>query len=308
MNVFKNIDQLPVFTNTVITIGTFDGVHLGHHSLIEKLIATAKEKNQESVLITFEPHPRLVLSSFTVHVDLLTTLDEKIALLSKYAIDNVVVVPFTAAFATLSAEDYIETFLVKLFQPSTIIIGYDHHFGLHRSGNISLLKKHEETYNYKVLEIEAKLIDEINISSTKIRKAIKQGNISEANKLLNRQYTFSGKVIQGDKRGRTIGFPTANVLVEDAYKLIPANGVYVVECLIENVCVKGMMNIGTRPTIETTHKRSIEIHLFDFDAVIYDETITVSCLAFLREEQKFENLDALKAQLDKDREMAIEFI
>jgi riboflavin kinase / FMN adenylyltransferase len=304
MIVHKNIQQLPAFKNAVITIGTFDGVHTGHQQLIKMLHAEAHAINGESVIITFNPHPRQVIASQQSQVFLLNTMAEKIQLLEKFGVDHLVIVPFTEEFSHQSALEYIENFLVDTFKPHTIIIGHDHRFGNSRSGNFDLLEQIANQYNYKVKEIPAFMLEENTISSTKIRTSLTKGDFITTNYYLGYQYFFSGIVIEGNKIGRTIGYPTANLQVLDDKKIIPGNGVYAVQVNATingtSIQLKGMMNIGYRPTVEGT-TRMIEVNIFDFDQEIYGETLTVTIKKRLRNEQKFNGLSELKAQLANDK-------
>jgi riboflavin kinase / FMN adenylyltransferase len=305
MIVLNGLHNLPSLKNTVITIGTFDGVHLGHRSIIERLTQTAKRIQGHSVIITFEPHPRLVIEGKNVQVSLLTTLNEKLSIMHELPIDYVVVVPFTIAFAEQPAASYIQHFLIDHFHPHTIIIGYDHHFGKNRSGNYQMLDALKHDLNYVLEEIPAQEIEHITVSSTKIRDALRIGNMTIARDYLCRNYLLSGKIIHGDKRGRTIGFPTANIEVNDTNKLIPAMGVYAVYIWLEKIRHEGMMNIGVRPTIHFDSNISIEVHLFDFNTDIYDKEIVVEFVERLRNEIKFESIDALIIQLNLDKKNAI---
>jgi riboflavin kinase / FMN adenylyltransferase len=330
MTVHYNIEQLPVFTNAVVTIGTFDGVHTGHHQIIQLMLDEAKKVGGETVIITFNPHPRQVIAARQTELFLLNTLQEKISLLEKYGIRHLVVTPFTEAFSLQSAEDYIEQFLVKTFHPHTIIIGHDHRFGKSRSGNFELLEEKSAQYNYTVKEIPGFMLQDNTISSTMIRQALLKGNIDTANEYLGYPYFFSGTVVEGNKLGRTIGYPTANLKIEAEKKLIPGNGVYAVEVVLsgessmgnsENLeqagasnssfqnrnSYFGMMNIGVRPTVEGVN-RMIEVNIFDFDQEIYGYTLTIHIKKRLRNEQKFNGLEELKQQLAKDKEQAEEFL
>lgn len=308
MQVHTNINAIPSFKNAVVTIGAFDGVHIGHQKVISQLKEEAFAANGESVVVTFNPHPRTVVHAHDMHI--LSTLNEKIELLQQAAINHVVIIPFTKTFAQQTAIAYIEDFLVKKFNPHTIVIGYDHKFGKNRSGNYALLEFLATKYNFRVKEIAQQIVQEISISSTSIRKALINHNISRANVLLGYNYFFEGKVIEGDKRGRTIGFPTANLLIENTEKLIPADGVYAVTASLINKGnfimnnVKGMMNIGMRPTFNTT-QHSIEVHLFDFDERIYDKHLRVHVHQYLRSQQKFDNVEMLKEQLFADKAKAL---
>lgn len=296
---YKN--GLPHFNKTVLTIGTFDGVHVGHKKILSQLVEEARAIKGESVIITFHPHPRKVVQSNSA-IQLINTIDERIELLHQAGIQHVVVVPFTEEFSQLSAEDYIEKFLIQQFHPHTIIIGYDHRFGHGRKGDYRMLEAYSERGAFNLTEIPEHLINNNTVSATTIRNAILQGSIEKANALLGYTFFFSGLVIQGDRLGRTIGYPTANLQVENEGKIIPGNGVYAVTVEIENELPvwKGMMNIGTRPTVNGTQRR-IEVNIFHFDRDIYGKNLTVSIHAFIREEKKFDGLDSLKKQLANDQ-------
>jgi riboflavin kinase/FMN adenylyltransferase len=300
MLVHNDTTHLPIFNKPIVTTGTFDGVHRGHVQLIETLTRHAQDTGGESVLITFDPHPRQVLNPEEDSLRLLTTREEKIRLLEKLGIDHVVFVAFNKAFAALSAHDYLKNFLVDKFHPAAIALGYNHNFGHHRDGNIELLKKYQDQFGYTVIEISKQIVDDINVSSTRIRLALNEGDLSTANHLLGRPYSFSGTVVTGRQLGRTLGFPTANLDIVDTQKLIPAFGVYAVKAWIGEEMNNGVMNIGNRPTVDGKN-RTIEVHLFDFDRDIYNQTITVELWHYLRPEQKFEGLEALKAQINMDK-------
>ncbi|MEO5889728.1 MAG: bifunctional riboflavin kinase/FAD synthetase [Ferruginibacter sp.] len=304
MTVHTDIQQLPVFKNALITIGTFDGVHGGHRQIIQLMKSEAAKVGGETVIITFHPHPRRVIGSSNKPVYLLNTLEEKIGLLEKYGIDHLVVVPFTEAFASQSAESYITDFLVSTFHPHTIIIGHDHRFGKGRSGDFQLLEDKAAEFGYEVKEIPGFMLQDMTISSTKIREALLQGDIDTANHFLGYDYFFSGTVVAGNKLGRTIGYPTANLLIADENKLVPGNGVYAVSIKNENDNLSGMMNIGVRPTVDGT-KRVIEVNIFDFDQDIYGKMLTITVKKHLRSEVKFNGLDALKEQLAMDKQAAL---
>jgi len=307
MAVFYNTDNLPEFKNAVITIGTFDGVHLGHRVILQEVVRHANEINGESVLLTFEPHPRKLLFP-DQPLKLLTPLDEKIKLIQAEGIQHIVVVPFTHAFANLSADEYIGDFLVKLFKPESIVIGYDHHFGHDRKGNINLLKQDASKYNYSVFEIPAQLIDEAAVSSTKIRNALNEGQVSEAAHMLGYNYTLNGTVQKGAQLGRTINYPTANLLPSGEDQLIPARGVYAIKVNYNGASYKAMLNIGFRPTVSKELKLHIEAHIFNFNEDIYGKKIELEFIERLRDEQKFASLDELKAQLGKDKETALNIL
>lgn len=305
MKVYNNIHSLPVFKNAVITIGTFDGVHRGHQQILEQLIKEATAIDGTAVLITFYPHPKQVVSLQKGPLYIINTPEEKYDLLHRRGIEHIVVVPFDTAFAEQTATSYIKDFLADKFHPHTIIIGYDHRFGNNREGDYHLLEQEAETYNFKVKEIPEHVLKNITVSSTKIRASLLQGDLETATAYLGYSYFFSGKVILGNQLGRTLGFPTANLQVQNEQKLIPANGVYAVKIAIKgrDDHFTGMMNIGVRPTVDGS-TRVIEVNIFDFDEMIYDSTLTITLVKYLRREIKFVGLDELKAQLVKDKENA----
>lgn len=305
MNIYRNIKALPPFKNAVITIGSFDGVHTGHQKILLRVKALADEINGESVVITFYPHPRNVVDPGDQEMYILNTLDEKIAQLKSLGINNVVIVPFTFEFSRQSPREYIENFIIGNFNPRYIVIGYDHKFGLNRTGDISLFREYEKTGKFAVVEIPRQEIEEIGVSSTKIRKALQSGNIEEANLFLNHPYILSGKVIHGDKLGSKLGYPTANLYISEKEKLIPGEGVYAVQTEVDTEVFDGMMYIGKRPTINDQAGMNIEINIFDFNQNIYDKIIKIQILKFLRTDIKFDNLDDLKDQLRVDEKNAI---
>lgn len=310
MQVHRDLAQLPEFKNAVITIGTFDGVHKGHQQIINQLKTTAAAIGGETVIITFHPHPRKIVGSYGGNVALLNTLDEKIILLNQAGINHLVVVPFTEAFANQTAEAYCKDFIYQYFKPSKIIIGYDHRFGKNRSGDYHLLEKMGETLGFEVIEINAQILNEITVSSTKVRLALLEHDITTANQLLGYPYFFEGVVVKGNQLGRTIGYPTANIAIATEEKLIPAHGVYAVKVNSQQSIddsFKGMMNIGVRPTIDGK-ARVIEVNIFDFNEDIYGQTIQVHINAYIRGEVKFNGLDALKNQLKEDALKAINIL
>jgi riboflavin kinase/FMN adenylyltransferase len=304
MNAYTDIKSLPVFTKAVITTGSFDGVHVGHEKIISQLISEAKRIGGTPVLITFYPHPKQIVQIKDKPLFVLNTPEEKYGLLQKIGIENIVVVPFDKEFSQLTAREYIEDFLVKNFNPSLIVVGYDHRFGNNREGNFDLLKEKGTKNNYEVIEIPEHILKDITISSTKIRNSLVTGDINTAALYLGYQYFFTGKVIEGNKLGRTIGYPTANLLIENENKLIPADGVYAVDIILNDIILKGMMNIGMRPTVDGK-KRTIEVNIFNFNEDIYGEYLKITIKNHLRNEVKFNGLDELKAQLAKDKEMAV---
>lgn len=328
MQVHRDIGQLPVFNNAVITIGTFDGVHTGHQTIIQQLKKEAAEVNGETVIITFHPHPRMVVREGQSPVPILTTLEEKINLLAQQGINHLVVVPFNESFASQTAEEYINDFLVARFNPHTIIIGYDHRFGKNRQGDYHLLEEYAAKMGFLVKEISAQVLNSVTISSTRIREALLKGDIDTANSCLGYDYHFEGLVIDGNKLGRTLGYPTANLHIQDADKLVPGNGVYVVEVETEFPVSslkfkvddadetgvislspfrgRGMMSIGVRPTIGVS-ERTIEVNIFDFNEDIYGQTLRVYVKKYLRQELRFNGLDELIAALDKDKENTLAY-
>ena len=306
MQVHRSIEQLPRFTQAVITIGTFDGVHTGHKKIIDALVSEARSVGGESVIITFHPHPRKVVNP-GLPLQLINTLDEKISLLAQTAIDHLVIVPFNEAFASQSADAYINDFLIRKFNPNTIIIGYDHHFGKDRKGNFMLLAEKADQYQYRLLEIPKYLLDEIAVSSTKIRKALLESDITTANKLLGYPHFFEGTVIPGDRLGRTLGYPTANLEYSDADKIRLGHGVYAVNVKIDGHSGKGMLSIGMRPTLTNSGER-VEVNLFDFDQDIYGKTLQVHVHHFLRAQKKFASVEELKEQLSRDKQNSLELL
>jgi riboflavin kinase/FMN adenylyltransferase len=338
MQVHRNIELLPPLSNAVITIGTFDGVHAGHQQIIAQLKKEAQRVNGETVIITFHPHPRKVVREGQAAVAILTTLAEKIDLLEAKGIDHLVVVPFTGDFASQSAEEFITNFLWEKFRPHTIIIGYDHRFGKDRKGDYHLLEEFGGKLGFAVKEIPEQLLNDIIISSTRIREALLVGDVATANSYLGHAYFFEGTVVDGNKLGRTLGYPTANLRVEDTEKLVPGNGIYAVivefpvsgsqfpvseasepsktpvqndlltndsiipnQSTIANLQYQGMMSIGIRPTIGGTD-RVIEVNIFDFAENIYGKTVRVYLKKYLRAEVKFNGLEELTRQLHKDKE------
>lgn len=298
-NEFSSLESIP---NPVLTIGTFDGVHLGHQKIIDRLNKEAEKIGGESVLFTFYPHPRMVLFPDSHGLQLIQTQEEKLEKLKLMGLQNVIVYPFTYEFSRLTALEFVRDFLVNQLNVKMVVIGYDHQFGKNREGSIGFLKSVSSTYDFEVIEIPAQEIDEVNVSSTKIRQAILDGEISKANHFLGDPFQLSGTVVRGNALGRTIGYPTANIEVNSVMKLIPGNGVYAVTATVEGELHRGMMNIGVRPTVGGDLKRTVEVNIFDFDKDIYGKTITVCFLSKWRDEMKFGSLEELKAQLKKDEE------
>ncbi|NUM30762.1 MAG: bifunctional riboflavin kinase/FAD synthetase [Bacteroidetes bacterium] len=307
MQVIKGLDKTLQIQNSIVTQGTFDGVHTGHLKILKSIVELASAKNCKSVLLTFNPHPRQILQKDDNSIKLLTTFEEKTELLKNTGLDFLVVIPFDKQFSELSAEDFIKKILVEKIGVDTIVVGYDHRFGKNREGKFDDLKEFAQKYNFHVKEIAAFDIEMSHVSSTKIRNSLLHGDIETANKFLGRKYFLSGVVYEGNKLGKTIGFPTANIKVENIDKLIPANGVYAVEIEIENELFGGMMNIGNRPSIKGA-KWSIEVNIFDFDKDIYGKKITVYFLSKMRDEKKFDNLEDLKIQLENDKRKALQLL
>ncbi len=306
MKVFRTLDNLPSFKNAVVTIGSYDGVHLGHQSIFSRIQQLAQEVEGESIAITFHPHPRQVVYPKDKTLKLITTIEEKIALMESCGFDNLVIVPFTIEFSQQSPDEYIER-LFETFNPSYIVIGYDHRFGLNRQGDINYLRWHSRTKDFKVIEIEKKELDEVAVSSTKIRTALSEGKIKKATQLLGHSFFLSGKVVHGQKIGKSIGYPTANLKILDEYKLLPLDGIYAVYVHIDGERFGGMLYIGNRPTLEAHNEKTIEVNIFDFNQTLYGKIIQLEFLEFIRGDQKFEGLENLKAQLadDKVKSLAI---
>jgi riboflavin kinase/FMN adenylyltransferase len=306
LKIVNSIKSFSANKPTIVTIGTFDGVHLGHKKILEQIVENAHSQNCESLVLTFFPHPRTILQADS-EMKQLNTLAEKTNLLSALGIDNLVIHPFDAAFSRLTAEEFVKQDLVDTFKIKKIIIGHDHRFGRNRTANIDDLIEFGNKFGFEVEEISAKEINEVSISSTKIRNALTEGNIELANNYLGYYYSLTGIVSKGKQLGRIIGFPTANIKIVEEYKLIPQNGVYIVQSNLDGIMYHGMMNIGTRPTVDGT-TQTIEIHFFDFQKELYNQKITISLSHRMRSEQKFESVDALKKQLDKDKITALAII
>ena len=303
MKVHYGIETCKEINNPVVTVGTFDGVHYGHQKIITRLQKIAQNCNGESVLLTFDPHPRKILFK-DKKIKLINTIKEKIKILSNLGLDHLVIYPFNIEFSNLSAHEYISELLVNKLKTNTLVIGYDHHFGKNREGNIKFLKETNNLYSFNLEEIKAHEIDEIKISSTKIRQAIDNGNIHLFNDYCGRFFEFSGKVIQGNGLGKKIGYATANLEIENEDKIIPSDGVYAVKCLLNDEIINGIMNIGFKPSIEKNNIKTIEIHLFNFNKNIYDYYLTVKVLNKIRDEVKFPSIEKLKIQISRDIKVA----
>lgn len=299
MTIYNNINEFSSTNNTILTIGTFDGVHLGHQKVLERLTNTAIENNLKSTVLTFFPHPRTILNP-DKPLKLINSVKERTELLNRSKVDNLIIHPFDKNFSELDPEKYVVEILVKKLKAKIILIGYDHKFGKNRTADITDLKIYGKKYGFKVIEIKAEEISNIAISSTKIRKAISEGNISTAKKYLGYDFSLSGKIVHGKSIGRTLGFPTANIEVKEEYKLLPKNGVYLIQSVINHNKYFGMMNIGIKPTIKESSK-TIEVNFFDFEGDLYHKNIEVNIKKFIRDEIKFDSLELLKSQILKDK-------
>lgn len=299
MKVISTIENYQATEGCSLTIGTFDGVHIGHREIIDRLVKSAREKNHLAVVLTFFPHPRMVLQKDT-SIRLIDTLKEKERLLASLGVDVLVIHPFSKEFSRQTADEFTRDILVKAFNIEHLIIGYDHRFGRNREATVDDLINAGETYGFTVEKIEAQEIASVNVSSTKIRLALEEGEMKIATDYLNRPFRLSGKVIEGEKIGRTIGFPTANLQIEEAYKLMPCDGVYFIQSQLENRLVYGMMNVGFRPTL-AGEQRSFEVYFFDFEQDLYGKRLQIDLLELIRKEKKFDSIEMLKVQLEEDQ-------
>ena len=306
MKIYRSIEAYNEDKRSVVTIGTFDGIHLGHQKILSRLINSSKNKDLNSVVLTFFPHPRIILNKYN-EVKMIDTLDEKIIHLNEIGIDTLIIHPFDKKFSLLSANQFIKDFLVEKLKIKHIIIGYDHRFGKGREASVTDLKNYANDYDFTVEEIKAQEIEKITVSSTKIRNSINEGDIKTTEKYLGRYFNLTGKVVKGDGLGKKINYPTANIFIEETYKIIPKDGVYLIETIIKDKLFNGMMNIGHRPTIGTNIK-SIEVHLFNFNEDIYDQVISVKMISKIREEKKFSSIQALQEQLVKDENYCLKLI
>lgn len=306
LKLFHSINDFHSTKKTILTLGTFDGVHIGHKKILERITQNTENGKYESLVLTFFPHPRMVLQEKS-EIKLLNTIAEKTKLLEATGIENLIIHPFNESFSRLTAEEFVHSILVDQFQIQKIIIGHDHRFGRNRTANIDDLIAFGAEYGFEVEQISAQEIQDVSVSSTKIRKALDEGNMALANDYLGYDYFLSGEVVKGKQLGRTIGYPTANIQIEEDYKLIPKTGVYAVKAIVDQKEVFGMMNIGFNPTVNG-QKQTIEVNLFDFDEDIYGKKIEVSLLKYLREEQKFGSVDLLKEQLNQDKLNALAFV
>ncbi len=307
MKIYRHINDFEKVPNAVVTIGTFDGVHVGHQKIITRLREIALATGGETVILTFFPHPRMILHPEDLNIKMITTMDERADQLEKYKIDHLIITPFTRDFSNLSPEEYISQVLVDQLGIKKIIIGYDHRFGKNRQGGLKELKQYESVFNYKVEEISEQDVNDVAVSSTRIRAALLQGDIKVANEFLGYSFQLSGKVVRGDQIGRQMGFPTANLFVEQTYKLVPADGIYAVLISVDGEDFRGMCYIGNRPTINGM-TRNIEVNIFDFNRDIYDKMVTINFKYFIRGDATFNNLDELKHQISKDKELAMSLL
>ena len=306
MKIYNHLSEFNKSGNAAVTIGTFDGVHFGHHKIIKRLCELAKAQGGESVILTFFPHPRLIIDPENQDLKMLNTIEEKAKILEELGVDHLIITPFTRDFSNLSPQEYIEKILVGQLGMKQIIVGYDHRFGKDRKGGMQELQEYAPSLGYGIEEIPEQDINDVAVSSTKIRSAILEGNVALAAEYLGYYFSLYGRVIKGDKIGRTIGFPTANIFVEESYKIIPSDGIYAVTVEMNGTTYKGMAYIGQRPTINGM-TRNIEVNIFDFDQEIYGQYITMYFQEFLRHDVKFTGLEALKIQLQQDKEDTIEF-
>lgn len=306
MKIVQNTSNFSDKEKTYVTIGTFDGVHFGHQKIIEKLIDEAKKAGKKSVVLTFFPHPRMVLQK-DVSLELINTIEERATLLEKTGLDYLIIHPFSKEFSRMTALEFVRDILVNQLNISKLIIGYDHHFGKNREGNITQLTEYSHLYDFKVEEIPAQDIDDVSVSSTKIRRALATGNLKTANNFLGYNFMLNGNVVNGKKLGGKIGYPTANIDIKESYKLIPKTGVYIVKSAIDEKTIFGIMNIGNRPTVNGNHQ-TIEVHFFDFNQNLYDRNLTIELIYFLRDEEKFDSVEILIQQLKKDEKTARDYI
>lgn len=304
MKIYQQLTDFHPPHFSVVTSGTFDGVHLGHQKILRRLQELATRKQGETVLLTYWPHPRLILQPEDKSLRLLTTLSEKVKLLEEMGVDHLIILPFTKELSQMSSEEFIRDILVDKIQTKTLVIGYDHKFGKNREGSFEYLQSHSHLFGFAIEEISRQDVDDLGVSSTKIRTALAQGDISTANKYLGRPYDLRGQVVKGQQIGRSLGFPTANIQIAEDYKLLPRDGAYAVHAEVNSIRYKAILNIGDRPTVDG-QKKTIEAHLIDFEGDLYGQELRVYFQEFLREEKKFESLDALKNQLVVDRERAI---
>lgn len=308
MEIFNNLKEVTKDKNTVLTLGTFDGVHLGHKKIIDRMKEKAAKIGGRNFLITFHPHPRIVVSKGKNEIRLLNTQREKISLLESYGVQNLLIIEFTKEFSQLSSEEFVKQYIINGIGLNEIVIGYDHHFGKGRGGDVNTLREMGEQFGFKVSSVDAVTLNDSSVSSTKIRNALAEGDIARANLFLGRPYCFSGTVIEGDKRGRLLGFPTANLRLEDESKLLPAIGIYAVEFILKGEKLLGVMSLGKRPTFYDSGNLTAEVYIYDFDKEIYGEFVTVNIIDRIRGEEKYDSAEELIEQMKKDKEAGINIL
>ncbi len=307
MKVYHSVDEFKISEHAVVTIGTFDGVHVGHQQIIRKLTQIASDEMGETVVLTFFPHPRMVLQPDDNDLKLITNMNERIELLRYYGVDHLIIQPFDKAFSRLSAVEFVRDILINKIGTKTLVIGYDHHFGRNREGSIKDLEEMSSVYKFRLEEIPKQAVDEVAVSSTKIRKALEDGDMMTANRCLGHEFTISGKIVDGEKMGRILGFPTANISVAEPYKILPATGIYAVKVKVDEEKFKGMLYIGYRPVFESK-KISIEVNIFNFNQSIYNHEVTVYLKDRVREDQNFSSKDELIKKMEEDREIATKML
>ncbi len=307
MNVYNSIDNFPGTANAVVTIGTFDGVHIGHQQIIRHLRKLAAETKGETVLLTFFPHPRMVLQPDDNDLKLITTMEEREELLRSFGIDHLIIQPFSKEFSRISATEFVRDQLIQRIGMKTLVIGYDHHFGRNREGSYKDMEEMAPVYGFRLEEISEQMINDVAVSSTKVRKSLLEGDIETANNLLGHRFSFRGKVVEGDRIGRTLGFPTANIEIAEPYKLIAGNGIYAVQAKVQNVMLNGMLYIGNRPAVGGIDRR-IELNIFDFDSEIYHENIQVFLVSRIRGDMPFIDLESLKEKMKEDKVIATKLL
>ena len=306
MKTIHGIENFPASEGSIVTIGTFDGVHLGHQQILKQLIDTSQQSKLKSVMLTFSPHPRMVLQP-DISMRLIQTIEERERALRKTGLDYLVIHPFSEKFSRLSADDYVKQILVEKLNVRKVVVGYDHRFGRNRTASLEDMYNYADIYDFEVIEIDVKKIKSTAVSSTKIRKAIDEGDIALANSYLGDPFTLEGIVVHGDKRGRELSYPTANIELQNKHKIIPKQGVYLIQSDLDNQVVYGMMNIGTKPTFDTTNP-SVEVHFFDWNGDLYGQTLQVKLLKWVREEQKFDSVEELQAQIHADERYCRSYI
>lgn len=307
LKVYHHINSYKKVSKSVVTVGTFDGVHIGHQQILNLMKKKANEINGETVLLTFYPHPRMILFPNDNSLKLINTIEERIELLDRFGLDNLIIQPFDEAFSRLSPTEYIRDILVNAIDTTDLVIGYDHQFGRNRAGNFELLSELSNVYGYHLTQLDAQQVDEITVSSTKVRKAISKGNIETALEFLNHEFSISGTVITGKQLGRTIGFPTANIKINEPFKLIPPKGAYIVKAIFDGVAHPAMLNIGNNPTVNDDNAIRIEVHIINGNFDLYNKSIKIHFLKRLRNEKAFENVIALKNQLIEDKNNALDY-